>query len=388
MSLPLPAREDAHGGMVIFQSGLPADADQFHAALQAALRRWRSAGKTHVWLTLPRERAALIPAAVEAGFAFHHTQEDALTLVLALQPETVLPHGATHRLGVSAAVISARNHLLVVRERHSPRGHSGRLTLPTGPVAPDEHLVTAAQRIVQVDLGVETYFVTLVGLQHEHGREFGASHLHFVALLRPLELEIRIATDEIADAHWLHVDEFLDDPEATPFVKRLVRLARSEIGWSQTHISGYSVNPLRTELIVGSLAWERRHRVSLLFVRHGRVLLIKRERDGQIYYITPGGGVESGETFRDAAVREGREETGLTFTLGPEISAGRRGDQVEHVYLVTDFSGEPQLGGPELERASPTNTYTYVWVPLEQVNDLVRYPGPVDVTAVAAALRQ
>lgn len=385
--MSLQAREDAHGGMLIFQSGLPDDAQQFDAALSASLIRWRRAGKSHVWLTVPHARAALIPIATAAGFEFHHTQADALTLVLRLDPQVALPHGATHRIGVGAAVINASNELLVVRERRL-EAQSGHWTLPVGPVRPDEHLITAAQRSVLTMLGIDTYFVALVGLQHEHGRAFGASHLQVVALLRPLDQEIRIATDRIAGARWMHVDEFLDYPDVGPFIKRLVRLARSEIGWSQTHISGYSVNPLRTEFIFGSLAWERRHRVSLLFVRDGRLLLIKRERDGQTYYITPGGGVESGETFRDAAVREGIEETGLTFTLGPEISAGRRGDQVEHVYLVTAFSGKPQLGGPELERASPTNTYAFVWVPLEQVNDLVRYPGPVNVAAVVEALRQ
>ena len=41
---------------------------------------------------------------------------------------------------------------------------------------------------------------------------------------------------------------------------------------------------------------------------------------GQVYWATPGGGVEEGETYEAAAVRELQEETGLVVEdVGPEI---------------------------------------------------------------------
>lgn len=44
---------------------------------------------------------------------------------------------------------------------------------------------------------------------------------------------------------------------------------------------------------------------------------------GQDYWATPGGGVEDGETFEQAAIREFEEETGIGVQkIGPEI--GRR----------------------------------------------------------------
>jgi 8-oxo-dGTP diphosphatase len=60
----------------------------------------------------------------------------------------------------------------------------------------------------------------------------------------------------------------------------------------------------------------------------GRILLFRFVHKngalaGQDYWPTPGGGVEDGETFEQAAIRELKEETGIGVQeIGPEI--GRR----------------------------------------------------------------
>jgi 8-oxo-dGTP diphosphatase len=58
-----------------------------------------------------------------------------------------------------------------------------------------------------------------------------------------------------------------------------------------------------------------RRRGAVILIQGGKVALIRRERAGRIYYLFPGGGAEGDETPEQAAVREAREELGLTVAL-------------------------------------------------------------------------
>ncbi len=59
-----------------------------------------------------------------------------------------------------------------------------------------------------------------------------------------------------------------------------------------------------------------RVRVAAVIVRDDTVLLAEHRKDGNTYYLLPGGGVGRGETLRDALTRELWEETRLEIQPG------------------------------------------------------------------------
>ena len=54
-----------------------------------------------------------------------------------------------------------------------------------------------------------------------------------------------------------------------------------------------------------------KERVRAIIIQAGKVLLIKRVKTEETYWVLPGGGVETGESHDDAIKRECKEELGL-----------------------------------------------------------------------------
>lgn len=126
----LPAGDDVYHGVVVDPSALPTDVPSFAARLDVSLKvglwwdagfslaradahahqkhpsppplpqHWTAAGRKGVWLKLPLANAALLPAAVDAGFAPHHAEPGYVMLTKWL-PSTPskLPANASHQVG-------------------------------------------------------------------------------------------------------------------------------------------------------------------------------------------------------------------------------------------------------------------------------------------------
>src|SRR5690554_6023153 len=90
--------------------------------------------------------------------------------------------------------------------------------------------------------------------------------------------------------------------------------------------------------------------VHVVLERDGEVLLMRRKGTGFFdgLYSLPGGHVEEGESLRDAAVREMREETGIALQADALDMLGvvhRRSDsnRIDFFLFARQWHGEPAI---------------------------------------------
>ena len=113
---------------------------------------------------------------------------------------------------------------------------------------------------------------------------------------------------------------------------------------------------------------ERIGRCSAVIIRGGKILLIRRIKPDEEYYVFPGGGVEEGESFEEAMIREIKEELNLTAAIDRELFRLNDAERGENrFFLIRDFQGELKLGGPEAERASERNQFIPEWMEARRI---------------------
>ena len=112
-----------------------------------------------------------------------------------------------------------------------------------------------------------------------------------------------------------------------------------------------------------------------LVVDAGRVLLIQRGKEpGKGLWAVPGGKIRFGESLREAAAREVREETGLVVDVGDVVWAGEVMDEDRHMVLV-DFEGTV-VGG---RLAASDDADDAQWVDLDRIDDYPLTPTMYDL---------
>jgi 8-oxo-dGTP pyrophosphatase MutT (NUDIX family) len=116
----------------------------------------------------------------------------------------------------------------------------------------------------------------------------------------------------------------------------------------------------------------------LIFVRRGEEFLaLHRSPENDAYWHSAAGGVEEGETYADAAVRELREETGLAAEPQPLGSTFDYGGITVECFLVD----APDEWEPELDWEHDD----YRWCTATDAADLMHWPEPAAVLRGFAA---
>lgn len=117
-------------------------------------------------------------------------------------------------------------------------------------------------------------------------------------------------------------------------------------------------------------------RVSAIIIKNNKILLIHRKKNGEEYWVFPGGGVEDTETVKEGIVREVKEETNLDvlkceFTFDSYNEASKKD---EPFYLCEVSEGEPEIIGEEKDKHSPENWYQLEWVKISDINEIWLVP--------------
>ena len=81
-----------------------------------------------------------------------------------------------------------------------------------------------------------------------------------------------------------------------------------------------------------------------VLIENDKVLLIYREKNGKVYYVFPGGGVEIGETNEECLIRECREELGIEINIIKQLYEVKGKDFLQHFFLIEKVSGEIGTG--------------------------------------------
>jgi 8-oxo-dGTP diphosphatase len=109
-------------------------------------------------------------------------------------------------------------------------------------------------------------------------------------------------------------------------------------------------------------------RVAAIIIKDEKILLLRRIRDGNEYFVFPGGSLEEGETSEKAIVREVKEELGLDIKLDKlAFQIINRGIE-ESYFLIKEFSGTPKW--QEQEKFTENNQYYPVWIDLKDAKNL------------------
>ena len=101
-----------------------------------------------------------------------------------------------------------------------------------------------------------------------------------------------------------------------------------------------------------------------------------RKKNGEEYWVFPGGGVEDTEKAEQAIIREVTEETNLTV-LEHELafmSYNETSKKDEPFYICEVSLGTPELVGEEKDKNNDENWYQLEWVNLGKLQSILLVP--------------
>ena len=221
---------DPYNGITIDQVSLPNSKEEFEINLDYLIDETKDK-RNLIWIYIGIKNSDFIPIASKKNFYFHSCEENYVLMVKRLKENAIIPTAANHTLGVGAVVIH-ENKLLVIKERISNLGFK----LPGGHIDKSEMISTAVTREVKEETGIDVEFDSIVSLGHFYPHQFHKSNLYILCIANAKSYEINIEdTEEILEAKWVDVDDYLIDESVLAYSKAIVEAAINQKGFERAN---------------------------------------------------------------------------------------------------------------------------------------------------------
>ena len=121
-----------------------------------------------------------------------------------------------------------------------------------------------------------------------------------------------------------------------------------------------------------------RNRGAVVLIENNKVALIQRTRDGTVYYVFPGGGLEQGEAPEAGAKREAFEELGVEVKIHDCIAKVEyNGTQYFFKAEITNGNFGTGQGEEYIDKSRERGTYLPMWVEISSLSSLDVRPREV-----------
>ncbi len=107
---------------------------------------------------------------------------------------------------------------------------------------------------------------------------------------------------------------------------------------------------------------------AIIFINN-KILTMFRRKNGNEYYVTPGGGREGNETLEENVIRELKEEFNVDIKILGYLGVEENDTSINHFFHCEIINGTPHLGGEELEKNSIDNYYEIREIPIEELDN-------------------